>query len=194
MYGNISFLLSPTVPPRPCSGPGMRALSIPLNSARKALGKQRLSEEIQKAVEAYRIDLIVLAGYLSIFTEEFSAAWRGKMINIHPALLPRFGGKGMYGHHVHEAVIAAGETESGCTVHFVGEGVDKGEIILQARVPVFEGDTAESLAARVLEEEHKALPRGDSAGDERKPIASFLMITPIRIFRSGVLFVCGERP
>jgi phosphoribosylglycinamide formyltransferase 1 len=126
--------------------------------SRKALGKQRLSGEIQKALEAYRIDLIVLAGYLSIFTEEFSAAWRGKMINIHPALLPKFGGKGMYGHHVHEAVLAAGETESGCTVHFVGEGVDKGEIILQARVPVLEGDTPETLAARVLEEEHKALP------------------------------------
>ncbi len=129
-----------------------------LEFSRKALGRERLCEEIQKAVEAYAIDLIVLAGYLSIFTEEFSARWRGRMINIHPALLPKFGGKGMYGRHVHEAVIAAGEKESGCTVHFVGEGVDRGKIILQARVPVLEGDTPESLAARVLEQEHKALP------------------------------------
>ena len=126
--------------------------------SRRKLGKERLSEEIQKVMEAYGIDLIVLAGYLSIFTEEFSDAWRGKMINIHPALLPKYGGKGMYGRHVHEAVIAAGEKESGCTVHFLGEGVDKGEVILRAKVPVLEGDTAEMLAARVLEEEHKALP------------------------------------
>ena len=129
-----------------------------LEFSRKKLGKERLSEEIQTAMEAYGIDLIVLAGYLSIFTEEFSAAWRGRMINIHPALLPKYGGKGMYGRHVHEAVIAAGEMESGCTVHFLGEGVDRGEIILQARVPVLAGDTAQTLADRVLVKEHEVLP------------------------------------
>ncbi|MDC7221283.1 MAG: phosphoribosylglycinamide formyltransferase [Spirochaetales bacterium] len=127
--------------------------------SRKELGKSGLSEAIEKVMAEHKIDLIVLAGYLSIFTEEFSARWRGKMINIHPALLPKFGGKGMYGHHVHEAVLAADESESGCTVHFLGEGVDNGEIIMQAKVPVVEGDTPETLAARVLEEEHKLLPK-----------------------------------
>jgi phosphoribosylglycinamide formyltransferase 1 len=127
--------------------------------SRKELGQVRLSEEIDKVMAHKGIDLIVLAGYLSLFTEEFSARWRGKMINIHPSLLPKYGGKGMYGIHVHKAVIAAGEEESGCTVHFLGEGVDKGEIIGQAIVPVLKGDTPNQLAARVLLEEHNLLPQ-----------------------------------
>ena len=84
---------------------------------------------------------------------------RGRMINIHPALLPDFGGPGMYGHRVHEAVLASGARESGVTVHFVDEEFDRGEIIAQERVPVEPGDTPDTLAARVLEAEHRLLPR-----------------------------------
>jgi phosphoribosylglycinamide formyltransferase-1 len=81
------------------------------------------------------------------------------MINIHPALLPDFGGPGMYGHHVHEAVLASGAKESGATIHLVDEVFDRGEIIAQERVPILDGDTPERLAARVLEAEHRLLPR-----------------------------------
>jgi phosphoribosylglycinamide formyltransferase-1 len=126
--------------------------------SRKELGRTKLSLEIDKIMDEESIELIVLAGYLSIFTEEFSEKWRGKMINIHPSLLPKFGGIGMYGLNVHRAVIKSGEKESGCTVHFLGEGVDTGEIIMQARVPVLQDDTAETLQARILEEEHRILP------------------------------------
>ena len=79
------------------------------------------------------------------------------MINLHPALLPDFGGEGMWGHHVHEAVLASGKNESGCTVHFVNSGCDTGKIILQKKIPVLPGDTPESLAARLAGEEHKAI-------------------------------------
>ena len=102
-------------------------------------------------------DLIILAGYLSILSNEFIERWKGKIINIHPALLPEFGGKGMYGMNVHKAVLAAGRKVSGCTVHYVDAGVDTGEIILRKEVPVLSGDTAEILQARVLEKEHELL-------------------------------------
>jgi phosphoribosylglycinamide formyltransferase-1 len=100
-------------------------------------------------------DLLCLAGYLRILTPGFVEAFRGRMLNIHPSLLPKFGGPGMHGHHVHEAVLAAGERESGATVHWVVEGVDAGEIVAQRRVPVLEGDDADRLAARVLTAEHQ---------------------------------------
>jgi len=103
--------------------------------------------------------LVVLAGYLKLIHPSVVARFRGRMINIHPALLPDFGGPGMYGHHVHAAVLASGATESGATVHFVDEVFDRGEIIAQERVPVEPGDTPEALAARVLEAEHRLLPR-----------------------------------
>ena len=103
--------------------------------------------------------LVVLAGYLKLVPRAVVSRFRGRMINIHPALLPAFGGPGMYGHHVHEAVLASGATESGATVHFVDEEFDRGEIIAQEKVPVKTGDTADTLAARVLEAEHRLLPR-----------------------------------
>ena len=103
--------------------------------------------------------LVVLAGYLKLVPASVVARFRGRMINIHPALLPDFGGPGMYGHHVHEAVLASGATESGVTVHFVDEAFDRGAIIAQERVPVASGDTPQSLAARVLEAEHRLLPK-----------------------------------
>ena len=103
-------------------------------------------------------DLVVLAGYLKLVPPTVVARFRWRMINIHPALLPAHGGPGMYGRRVHEAVLASGAAESGVTVHYVDEQYDRGPIIAQARVPVRLGDTAESLAARVLEAEHRLLP------------------------------------
>jgi len=103
--------------------------------------------------------LVVLAGYLKLIPSAVVARFRGRMINIHPALLPDFGGAGMYGRRVHEAVLASGARESGPTVHFVDEEFDRGAIIGQERVPVKAGDTPETLAARVLEAEHRLLPR-----------------------------------
>jgi len=102
--------------------------------------------------------LVVLAGYLKLIPPAVVAQFRGRMINIHPALLPDFGGPGMYGHHVHAAVLASGATESGATIHFVDEVFDRGEIIAQERVRIEPGDTPDRLAARVLEAEHRLLP------------------------------------
>ena len=110
-------------------------------------------------LEGHGIDLLVLAGYLKLVPRDVIAAFRGRIINIHPALLPDFGGPGMYGKRVHQAVLDAKRAESGCTVHLVDEEYDRGEILAQARVPVLPGDTADTLAARVLAEEHELLPR-----------------------------------
>ena len=104
-------------------------------------------------------DLIVLAGFLSILTSEFCKKWEGKMINIHPSLLPKFGGRGMWGHHVHEAVIEAKESESGATVHFVTSGIDEGAIILQGKINVDENDTADDVAKKVHTVEYDIFPR-----------------------------------
>ncbi|MCK5484345.1 MAG: hypothetical protein KAJ13_11595, partial [Gemmatimonadetes bacterium] len=102
--------------------------------------------------------LVVLAGWLKLLSPAVVRAFRGRMINIHPALLPSFGGPGMYGRHVHEAVLASGVRVSGATVHFVDEVYDHGAIIAQWPVPVMEEDDAEALAARVLKVEHRLLP------------------------------------
>ncbi len=99
-------------------------------------------------------DVIALAGYLRILPAEIVDAWRYRIVNIHPALLPAFGGKGMYGHHVHEAVLAYGAKVSGCTAHFVDREYDTGPVILQRTVPVEEDDTAQTLADRLLPVEH----------------------------------------
>ncbi len=109
-------------------------------------------------LEAAAIDFIVLAGFLKQVPEAVVAAYQGRIINVHPALLPKHGGPGMYGLQVHRAVLAAGETESGATVHLVTARYDEGPILGQARVPVLPGDTPEVLAARVLETEHRLLP------------------------------------
>lgn len=111
------------------------------------------------AVQLMKPDLIALAGYMRILTPVFLQAFKGRVLNIHPSLLPKHGGPGMYGHHVHEAVIKAGDTESGPTVHWVTQEVDGGAVILQERVPVLPGDTPETLAARVLDAEHRAYPK-----------------------------------
>ena len=95
---------------------------------------------------------------MRIITPEFLNAFGGRVLNIHPSLLPKHGGTGMFGHHVHAAVLAAGDLESGPSVHWVTETVDGGATILQSRVPVLPGDTSESLAARVLQAEHQVYP------------------------------------
>jgi phosphoribosylglycinamide formyltransferase-1 len=108
-------------------------------------------------LEAHGAELLVLAGYLKLVPAEVIGRYRGRILNVHPALLPAFGGPGMYGHRVHEAVLASGIGESGCTVHLVDEEYDRGAILGQRRVPVLPGDTPDALAARVLREEHRLL-------------------------------------
>ncbi len=112
-------------------------------------------------------ELIVLAGYMKVLSEEIIKEYRNRIINIHPSLIPKYCGKGFYGIRVHNAVIAGGEKESGATVHYVDEGVDTGEIILQRTVPVEDGDTPEDLAARVLKVEHVILAEGLKIAIER---------------------------
>ena len=112
---------------------------------------------------AHAIDLVVLAGYLAFVPDEVTEQWAGRIVNVHPALLPSFGGHGLYGARVHRAVLAAGARVSGATVHFVDAVYDRGPIIAQWPVPVADGDTAESLAARVLRVEHLLLPRAVDA-------------------------------
>lgn len=116
------------------------------------------ANSIAEALKVRGIDLIVLAGFLWLIPQALIKAFPGKIVNIHPALLPKFGGKGMYGKHVHSAVLAAGEKESGITVHFVNEHFDEGEHIAQFTCAVEPGDTVETLAAKVqrLEHEHFA--------------------------------------
>ena len=123
-------------------------------------GKTREEHEklISEEIEKYDLNLIVLAGYMRMFTDYFVDKYFGKIINIHPALLPLFGGKGMYGDNVHEAVLESGMKRTGCSVHFVTNEVDMGPIIDQRCVPVKYDDDIESLSERVLEKEHELLP------------------------------------
>lgn len=120
---------------------------------------ENMYDNMMKDFESLQIDYIVLAGYLTILTPNIVEKYRRKIINIHPSLIPKYCGMGFYGMRVHEAVIKNGESKSGATVHFVDEGADTGEIIAQESVPVLENDTAETLQKRVLELEHKLLPK-----------------------------------
>lgn len=120
---------------------------------KKECGSQEAFEKaIIAKLEAYGIDLIVLAGFMSILSEDFTSRYPKRIINIHPSLIPSFCGKGYYGLHVHEAALAKGVKVTGATVHFVNEIPDGGEIIMQKAVEVKEGDTAEALQLRVMEE------------------------------------------
>jgi len=116
------------------------------------------TEDLLAMLDEYQIEYIALAGYLKLLPEPVVKKFKGKITNIHPALLPKYGGKGMYGHFVHEAVIAAGEKESGVTIHIVDEIYDNGKILLQSKVPVLPDDTPDTLAVRVLKVEHKVYP------------------------------------
>lgn len=115
-------------------------------------------EVLDDTLNHYDLDLICLAGFMRILGAGFIGKWENQILNTHPSLLPKFGGEGMYGEHVHRAVLDAGESESGATIHFVIPDVDKGPIVLQRSVPVLEGDSIETLSARVIEQEHIAYP------------------------------------
>jgi folate-dependent phosphoribosylglycinamide formyltransferase PurN len=131
-----------------------RARGIPVHQ----FSDFRDSSEWLAQLEAVQADLLVLAGYLKLVPAEVVSSWSNRIINIHPALLPRHGGLGMYGGRVHQAVIAAGDPVAGATVHLVDDAYDRGAILGQGVVPVRGDDTAESLASRVLEVEHHLLP------------------------------------
>lgn len=117
-------------------------------------------KKIVEILKDKKIDLVILAGYLKILTNSFINAFENRIINIHPSLLPAFGGKGMYGKKVHEEVIKSKVKESGCTVHYVTLGIDEGPIICQKKIPVLPNDTVDTLASRVLEEEHNLIVEG----------------------------------
>jgi len=137
------------------------------------------------ALRAHRVDLVVLAGYLKLVPADVVEAFAGRMINIHPALLPSFGGHGLYGLKVHQAVLAAGATVSGPTVHHVTSEYDRGPILAQWPVPVLAGDTPESLRDRVLAVEHRLLPA--------VVLAAARAGRPVRLTPDGMAFqVTGE--
>ena len=120
--------------------------------------ESEFAERLLDLLNEYRVDLILLAGYMKMLSTKVVKKYSGRILNIHPALLPKYGGKGMYGIHVHEAVIAAKEKVTGATVHLVNEVYDSGEIILQKQVVVLPDDDASSLQKRVLETEHELYP------------------------------------
>ncbi|MHB9297888.1 phosphoribosylglycinamide formyltransferase [Fusobacterium polymorphum] len=160
--GNLNCKITYVIADRECYGL-QRAEKYGIETLlldRKIIDNKSVNEIIDSTLEGCKTDYIILAGYLSILNEKFIKKWDKKVINIHPSLLPKFGGKGMYGIKVHEAVIKAGEKESGCTVHFVNKEIDAGEIITNVKVPVLEDDTPETLQKRVLEQEHKLLIKG----------------------------------
>ena len=126
-------------------------------SAKKYGGEDALAEELLRVLAAHQIDMIFLAGYMRMLHVDVLMKYHNRVFNIHPALLPKFGGKGMYGMNVHTAVIAAKETETGVTIHRVNAEYDSGEIVAQTKVPVYAEDSPEILAERVLEREHTFL-------------------------------------
>ena len=119
-----------------------------------------VSDAVLDLCKKYDVGAIVQAGWLTVLTGDILKAYQNKIINLHPALLPKFGGVGMWGHHVHEAVLKSGEKESGCTVHFVNGECDDGKILIQKKVPVKAGDTPDSLYARIAPKEHEAIVEG----------------------------------
>ena len=148
-----------------------QALGLPVRVIRRKdfADVEAYSQAMWEAIRPTRCDLVCMGGFLSLLRipEDFE----GRVMNVHPALLPKFGGKGMWGHHVHEAVLKAGEVASGCTVHFVDNQYDHGAIILQRSCPVLPGETPDSLAGRVMEQERMAYPeaiRRFAAGELRR--------------------------
>lgn len=122
-------------------------------------GAQLRDGTLLRELQGQRIDLLVLAGFMRLIPAELVKAFPKRILNIHPSLLPKYGGKGMYGMHVHRAVIAAGERESGITIHYVNEHYDEGEHLCQASSPVLPADTPESLAERIHALEHEHYPK-----------------------------------
>ncbi|MDQ7859567.1 MAG: phosphoribosylglycinamide formyltransferase [Armatimonadota bacterium] len=166
-----------------CNTPGARALDRARRAGVPAIlvdhrgrSREAFEAELCRAIDAHRPDLVCLAGFLRILSPEVAARYAGRMLNTHPALLPAFGGKGMYGERVHQAVLAAGAAVSGCTIHLVDATPDGGPIVAQAAVPVLPDDVPERLAARVQAEERRLYPQ------------------VVRWFARGRLQVAGRRP
>lgn len=139
------------------------AMAVPAKGLPRPEARLDVSDKALSLARQYGAEALVLAGFLTILKGEIIDAYAGRIINIHPALLPKFGGPGMWGHHVHEAVLDSGDTESGCTIHIADSGCDTGPILLQKKVPVLPGDTPDSLAARIHTVEHKAIVEGVNA-------------------------------
>lgn len=132
---------------------GIPAVAVPYKDYPDA---KAFSAAVTEVLDRHPLDLVLMAGFIRRYL--FPARYEGRVLNIHPALLPKFGGKGFWGHHVHEAVLAAGEKESGCTVHVADRRYDRGPIVLQRKVPVLPGDTPDALAERVFQAECEAYP------------------------------------
>jgi formyltetrahydrofolate-dependent phosphoribosylglycinamide formyltransferase len=157
--GELNADIRVVIASRDCSGvEKARELGLAVEViSRKAFDSTaEFSDAITECLVRHGVELVTLAGFLSMY--EIPERYAGRVMNIHPALLPKFGGQGMFGHHVHEAVLAAGEAESGCTVHFATNEYDAGPIILQRKVPVKPDDTPDTLADRVFEQELIAFP------------------------------------
>jgi len=164
--GRLDCEVAVVIASRHCKGversrdAGLSVHVVPYKSFKRPVGSadvEGYSAAIMERLDAARVGLVIQAGFLSLW--RIGRQYEGRAMNIHPALLPSFGGPGMYGRHVHEAVLAAGCKVSGCTVHFATNEYDRGPIIVQRCVPVLEGDTPETLAARVFEQECVAYPQ-----------------------------------
>lgn len=146
-------------------------------SARTYPSSGQLDSAVLRVLEEHEVNLVILAGYMRLLGPQTVSRYRGRILNIHPALLPKFGGRGMYGRTVHEAVLAAGERVTGATVHLVDEQYDHGPVVAQREVPVMDGDTPVTLGERVLRQEHELyvetlqrIERGDiELGPAREP-------------------------
>lgn len=155
--GELDARINRVIADRDCAGKNHAfQADIPFTLIDRKLEKTTFIAELLDSVPA-DTDLIVLAGFLSIMPRELIEKYPRKIINLHPSLLPKYGGAGMYGLRVHQAVIENGETESGCTVHYVDNGIDTGEIIAQSRVAVQADDSAETLQQRIAPKEHELL-------------------------------------
>lgn len=156
--GIIPAQINRVIADRDCPGKQHAfAAALPFTMIDRRLTKAQFNAALTAAIPTDSA-LIVLAGFLSIIPPALTTAFANKIINLHPSLLPKFGGAGMYGSKVHQAVLAAGETESGCSVHYVDNGIDTGAVIAQARVAVFPDDTPATLQQRVQAEEQRLLP------------------------------------
>jgi formyltetrahydrofolate-dependent phosphoribosylglycinamide formyltransferase len=158
--GRLGARICVVIASRPCKGldlAGQLGLPAHLVSYKSRRDDQTYSDAITALLDQAGVELVVMAGFLSKWI--IPPKYMGRVMNIHPALLPGFGGQGMYGHRVHEAVLQAGCKLSGCTVHFVNNDYDGGPIVLQTCVKVHEGDSPDDLAARVFEQEKLAFPQ-----------------------------------
>lgn len=157
--GEIDAAISCVIADRECSArEHAEAHDKPFLVVPRKLSTKKREAIIRDELSTQNCDAIVLAGYLGILSAKFCQQCEGRMINLHPSLLPKYGGVGMWGKHVHQAVIDNQETESGATVHFVSDVIDGGSILCQAHCPVLPNDTASTLAARINRIEHRLLP------------------------------------